>query len=177
MNKYQLEFFKAKPRFLIFCKALQHAVLGFSHWCWDEDLYDISKFSEWLDFLLQTPQVTCLLLSHLFHGPVQQKHLSTGLIPSEVKYINMLIWLNVLQLTPKCVTILSPFDFKRPVVQIFSGRQHIHLIKKKKLKNFLDLSDPVKPKLFPSNYYAITYENKSKQFSWFGLWNLILSIW
>lgn len=29
MHKYQLEFFKVKPHFLIFCKALQHAVLDF----------------------------------------------------------------------------------------------------------------------------------------------------
>lgn len=131
MHKYQLEFFKAKPHSLIFCKALQHAFFGFSHWCWDEDLYDISKFWECLDFLLQTPQVPCLLLSILFHGPVQQKHLSTSLILSQVKYINMLIRMHTLKLTPKCVTILSLPDFKRLVVQVFSERQYISFNNKK----------------------------------------------
>lgn len=159
MHKYQLEFFKAKPRFLIFCKALKHAVLGFSHWCWDEDLYDISKFSEWLDFLLQTPQVTCLLLSHLFHGPVQQKHLSTGLIPSEVKYINTTECPKAN--TKMCDHSVSFWLQKTSSPDIFRKATY-SFNKKKKLKNFLDLSDPVKPKLFPSNYYAITYENKSK---------------
>jgi len=88
------------------------------------------KFWEWLDFPLQTPQVPCLLLSILFHSPDQQKHLSTGLVLSQVEYINMLIWKHALKLTPKYVTILFPLDFKRLAVQVFSERQVFHLIKK-----------------------------------------------
>lgn len=55
--------------------------------------------------------------------------------------------MHALKLTLKCVTILSPLDFKRPKVQVFSERQLISFNKKNKKKLYSpDISDPVKAK-------------------------------
>lgn len=59
-----------------------------------------------------------------------KKYFSTGLIHSQVHKHGKLIWMHTLKLTPKCVNILSPLDFKRPVVQVFSERQYISFNKK-----------------------------------------------
>lgn len=48
-----------------------------------------------------------------------------------------LILMHALKLTLKCVTILSPLDFKRPGVQVFSERQLISFNKKKKKKKII----------------------------------------
>lgn len=132
VHKYQGEFFKAEPHFLIFCKALQHTFLSFFFSTDVEMRIYMTFLSSESDLIFLFKHATYLVFLQTFSFMAQFskafKHRLNHQANQAHNHIK-LIQTHTSKLIPKYVTILSPHLQNTSSPSIFRKSSSFHLIK------------------------------------------------